>query len=96
MATLPKLSAALTVAMKAKFVVTAGGALKEMRVGVPGLTVIPPDVPVTEAFTVSVTVMVWLPAVLRAIEKTAVPLGSFESVGRVAWLSELVKCTLPA
>ena len=53
------------------------------------------EVPVIEAATVSVAVMVCGPAVFNVAEKVAVPLGSVELAGSNAWPSVLVKCTVP-
>jgi len=51
------------------------------------------EVPVMEAVTVSVVVMVWLPlpTVFNVTGNVPVPLVSVEFAGSVAWLSELVK-----
>ena len=62
----------------------------------PGITVIPDCVPVIVAVTVSVAVIVWLPAVFSVAEKVPVPLVSVEFAGSVAEPSLLVKCTVPA
>ena len=51
--------------------------------------------PVREGVTVSVAVMVWLPAVSMVAEKFFVPLASVELAGSKAWASVLVKCTVP-
>ena len=51
--------------------------------------------PVIEAVTVSVAVTVWLPVVFSVAEKVPVPFVSAEFAGRTAWLSVLVKCTVP-
>jgi hypothetical protein len=48
------------------------------------LTATEPEVPVTEALTVSVAVMVWLPVVISVAEKVMVPFASVESGGSVA------------
>ena len=53
------------------------------------------EVPVIEALTVSVAVMVWLPTVFNVAEKVPVPLVSVELAGSAAWASVLVKCTVP-
>jgi len=52
-------------------------------------------VPVIEAVTVSVAVMVWLPPVFSVAEKVAVPFVSAEFAGSTAWPSLLVKCAVP-
>jgi hypothetical protein len=54
------------------------------------------EVPVRDAVTVSVALMVWLPEVLSVAEKDPVPFVSFESAGRVALPSVLEKWTVPA
>ena len=55
-------------------------------------------VPVIEPVTVSVAVIVWLPAVLSvaALLNVFTPLTSVESAGRVAAPSQLVRCAVPA
>src|SRR5664279_2200915 len=53
-------------------------------------------VPVMAALTVSVAVMVWLPAVVSVAGNVATPLVSVASAGSVAAASELVKWTVPA
>jgi hypothetical protein len=53
------------------------------------------EVPVMEAVTVSVAVMVCTPGVFRVAEEFPTPFVSFESAGRTAWPSVLVKCTVP-
>src|SRR5437588_779084 len=45
--------------------------------------------------TVSVAVIVWLPAVLSVALKVPTPLASGELAGRTAWPSVLVKWTVP-
>ena len=54
------------------------------------------EVPVIEELTVSVAVMVRLPAVFSVAENVPVPLVKVESAGNVAAPSLLVKCTVPA
>jgi hypothetical protein len=56
---------------------------------------IPEDVPVMLEVTVSVAVRVCVPAVKNVAEKLPVPLVSVEFEGRVAWVSDEVKCTVP-
>jgi hypothetical protein len=46
--------------------------------------------------TVSVAVMDWVPPVFKVALKLPVPLVRVEFAGKLAWLSELVKCTVPA
>ncbi len=53
------------------------------------------EVPVIWPFTVSVAVMVRLPAVFRVAENVFVPLVSVEFAGSVAAESVLVKRTVP-
>ncbi len=53
------------------------------------------EVPVIEARTVSVAVMVWLPTVFSVAGKVPVPFVSVVLAGRTAWLSVLEKCTVP-
>jgi hypothetical protein len=54
------------------------------------------EVPVREAVTVSVALIVWLPEVFSVAEKDPVPFASFESAGSTALASELEKWTVPA
>jgi hypothetical protein len=63
--------------------------------GAPALTVIVFDVPVMLPVTVSVAVIVWLPAVFSVAESVPVPLVKVELEGKTAWPSVLVKCTDP-
>jgi hypothetical protein len=58
-------------------------------------TLIEFEVPVIEALTVSVAVMVLLPTVSKVAEKVPVPFVKVESAGSAAWPSVLVKCTVP-
>src|SRR5438105_4904851 len=53
-------------------------------------------VPVIDAATVSVAVMVWLPAVSRVADKVPTPLVRVELAGRTAAPSVDVKWTAPA
>ena len=59
-------------------VVVAGAETTNRAVG-PGLTVMLPEVPVIEEFTVSVAVMVWLPACLKPTLNVPTPLVSVAS-----------------
>jgi hypothetical protein len=59
------------------------------------LTLIEFEVPVIEGVSVSVALMVWLPAVFSVAEKFAVPFASAELAGSAAWPSVLVKFTVP-
>jgi hypothetical protein len=68
--------------------VTTGGASG-------GATVSEFEVPVMAALTVSVAVMVWLPAVPKVSLKVPVPLVSVMLDGSTAWPSVEVKCTVP-
>ena len=83
------------VAMKAIPVVSALAACTDSVVAGPGLTVIELKVKVRETVTVSVAVIVWLPAVFNVTEKFPVPFVNCASFGKFAWISELVKCTVP-
>ena len=53
------------------------------------------EVPVIEAVTVSVAVMVWVPAEFSVAEKLPAPWVSVELAGRTAWGSVLVKRAVP-
>ena len=69
----------------------------EVSVGpVTVLTVMVLEVPVIEAVTVSVAVIVCGPAVFNVAWKFPTPLVSVALAGRVAAPSVLVKCTVPA
>jgi hypothetical protein len=54
------------------------------------------EVPVMEAVTASVAMMVWLPEVFSVAEKVPAPFMSVELAGRIALASELEKWTVPA
>ena len=89
-------SSAVTVKLKAVPAVTEVGAVTEKCVTLAvGLTEILFELPVIEAVTESVAVMVWPPIVLSVAEKVAVPFDSVELDGSTAWPSVLVKCTVP-
>ena len=60
-----------------------------------GVTLIWPLVPVMDELTVSVAVMVWLPAVASVAENVLAPAVKVELAGRVADPSVLVKWTVP-
>jgi hypothetical protein len=60
------------------------------------VTAITLEVPVIEADTVSVAVMVWFPPVFKVAESVPVPLVKVEFPGKTAVPSLLVKCTVPA
>jgi len=70
-----------------------GGAEEAIASG--PMTFIALDGPVIEGVTVSVAVMVWLPAVFSVAEKVPVPLVNVAFAGKVACASLLVKCTVP-
>ena len=59
------------------------------------VTVTVEDVPVIEELTVSVAVIVRLPAVAKVTENMPVPDVNVEFAGSAAAASELVKCTVP-
>jgi hypothetical protein len=50
---------------------------------------------VIEGVSVSVVVIVWLPAVFRVAEKVPTPSVTGELAGSKAWVSVLVKLTVP-
>ncbi len=66
------------------------------RLAANALTLMPPWVPLIELVTVSVAVIYWLPAVRRVALKVPLPLVKVVLAGRLAWLSELVKWSVPA
>jgi len=70
--------------------------VKTSVVGAPGLTAMVPEVPVIVVVTVSVAVIVWLPAVFSVAVKVPAPLVSVEFAGSTAEPSVLVKPTVPA
>ena len=51
--------------------------------------------PLIEVVAVSVAVMVSAAAVFSVTEKAPVPFTSVEFAGSIAWVSVLVKCTVP-
>jgi hypothetical protein len=59
------------------------------------VTVTVPDVPVIDAVTVSVAVIVCPPAVFSTAGSIITPFNSAEFAGRTAFPSLLVKCTVP-
>jgi hypothetical protein len=77
-------------------VATVSGLKAALITGDCAFTVIPADVPVMEEFTVSVTLMVWFPAVRRVATNVPVPLVSVTSAGSTEAPSVLMKCTVPA
>jgi len=76
--------------------VTAAGAATRRWVAAAGFTAIALLVPVIEALTESVAVIVRLPEVLSVALNVPTPLVSVELAGNVAAGSELVKWTVPA
>ena len=72
------------------------GALTAKCVAAAALTVMLPLVPVIEEVTVSVLVIVCVPAVFSVALKVPVPLVNVEFAGSVALPSVLVKCAVPA
>ncbi len=76
---------AVSVKLKAVPAVAEAGAVTEKCVAAAGaLTLIEFELPVMEAVTESVAVMVWLPAVFSVAEKVAVPFVSVELAGSTA------------
>ena len=71
------------------------GAVTKKWVGAAVPTEIEPEVPVIEAVSMSVAVMVWCPSVFSVAKKSPVPLDRVEFAGSDAWASVLVKCTVP-
>ncbi len=88
-------SSAVTVKLRAVPAVAVAGAVMEKWDAAPPPTLIESEVPAMEAVTESVAVMVWPPIVFSVAEKVAVPFVRVELAGSVAWLSVLVKCTVP-
>lgn len=89
-------SCAVTVKLKAVLMTTETGAATAKCVVAAGLTAIVLEVPVIEAVTVSVAVMVRFPAVFKVATNVPAPLVSVELAGNTAAPSVLVKCTMPA
>ncbi len=75
--------------------VAEAGAETVKCVAVPALTATVFELPVIEAFAVSVAPRVWLPAVFSVAEKLPVPFVRVELAGRTACPSLPVKCTVP-
>jgi len=73
--------------------VPSGGAAEEIASGPMMFTGL--EGPVIEGVTVSVAVMVWLPAVFSVAENVPIPPVNCAFAGRVACASLLVKCTVP-
>ena len=87
---------AVTVKLNALLAVADDGAATVKCVAAAADTAIEFDVPVIEEVTVSVAVMVWLPAVFSVAENVPTPLVKVESAGNTAAPSVLVKRTVPA
>ena len=88
-------SCAVTVKLKAVPLLAFPGAETAKCVAVAAFTAMSEDVPLMEAVTVSLAVMVAKPDVLRVAEKFPAPFVSVEFAGRIAAPSLLVKCTVP-
>ena len=73
------------------------GGVPEMIANAAGAVTLTGSEPVMELVTVSVAVIVCVPppTVSSVAENLAVPAVKVESAGKVAWLSVLVKCTVP-
>ena len=92
-----KASSAVTVRLNGVPAVAVAGALTA-KCG-PAVEADTPIVPLEldiDDVTVSVAVIVWLPAVARVAEKVPTPLVSVTLAGSTAAASVLVKCTVPA
>jgi len=76
-------------------VVAEAGAETVKWVAAPALTVMEFDVPVIEAFSASVPVMIRLPAVASVADNVLVPFVNVVFAGNVAAPSLEVKCTTP-
>jgi hypothetical protein len=76
--------------------VDVGGAVVDVVVAVPALTMTVLLVPVIDEVAVSVAVIVWFPAVFNVAENVPVPFVNVESAGNTAAPSLAVKCTVPA
>ena len=88
-------SCAVTVMLNAVPAATFAGADTKKCVAAPEPTVMLLEVPVIVLVTVSVALMVWLPDVFKVTENVPVPLVRVEFAGKIACVSELVKCTVP-
>ena len=88
-------SCAVTVKLNAVPGVAVAGAETVKCVAAVALTVTLLDVPVIEELSVSVAVMVWVPAVFSVAAKVPVPLVRVEFAGSTACPSLLVKWTVP-
>ena len=89
-------SSAVTVKLnEVPAVAFAGAVMEKCGLGA-APTSIDAEVPIIDAATVSVAVMVCVPAVFIVAEKVPVPLASVALAGdRTAWKSLLVRCTVP-
>jgi hypothetical protein len=87
-------SSAFTVTLTGVPAVAVEGAVTDKCVA-GGVTETALEVPVMDAFAVSLAVTVRLPAVLKVTENVPTPLVSFEFAGRTAALSVLVNFTVP-
>lgn len=96
MATLLNASFAVTVKLNAVPAVADVGALTTSAVAGPAETVIFPDTPAIELVTVSVAVMVRVPAVFNVALNVPVPFVSAELAGSTACASVLLNLTAPA
>src|SRR5258708_13744741 len=76
--------------------VAAPGAETVKCVAAAALTAIVLLVPVIDAVTVSVAVIVWLPAVSSVALNVPTPLTTAEFTAKLPAPSQLVKCTVPA
>ena len=88
-------SRAVTVTLIAVPDVAVAGAVTAKWVAALADTVVEFEVPVIEAVTVSVAVMVCRPPVFSVAENVPVPLLNVVSAGSAAAVSVLVKCTVP-
>ena len=82
-------------ALRATLAASVVGTEIEKCVAGPGLTEVVLEVPLIDALTVSVAVIVRLPAVFRVAVKVPTPLVRVASAGSTAWPSLLLKCTVP-
>ena len=93
------MSWAVTVTLTAVPALAAAGALTAnlapVEVMPAALTVMSPEAPVAEVFTVSVAATVCVPAVFSVTAKVPVLLVSVLSAGRTAAPSPEVTCTVP-
>jgi hypothetical protein len=91
-------SCAVTVKMNAVPAVAEAGADTLKCVAAAALTTMLLLVPVIDDATVSVTVIVWVPAVTSVAENVPTPFVNVESAGNTvpAPASVVVKCTVPA